>query len=87
MQVDKEKLLKQLDEKWKNVHCPYCNDHKWTADPNIVTIVKVEEDKKMNLGGRFQPFIAVTCGCCGNTALVNALVLDCIKDEKEDKEV
>ena len=87
MQIDKEKLLKELDEKWKKVKCPYCEDHKWTVDPTIMTTVEVKEDKHMNLGGKFQPFVTVTCRCCGNTVLVNALVLDCIKDEKENKEV
>ncbi len=86
MQINKEKLQKNLDEKWKAVHCPYCNDHKWTVDPTIMTLVEVEENKQITLGGKFQPLVAVTCRCCGNVALVNTLILDCI-DEKEYKEV
>lgn len=82
MQVDKEKLVKTLEERWKNVPCPYCGDHKWTVDPTIRTTIEVTQDKKMNFGGEFQPFVAVTCRCCGNTAFVNALVLDCIKEEE-----
>ncbi len=86
MQVDKEKLVKELDEKWNKVSCPYCGKHKWTVDPTIMTTVEVSENKQMTLGGKFQPLVAVTCRCCGNTAFVNTLILDCIKDEKENKE-
>ncbi len=86
MQIDKEKLVKELDEKWKKVSCPYCKQHQWTVDPTIMTTLEVKENKQIKLGGKFQPMVAVTCRCCGNTVFVNALVLDCIKDEKENKE-
>ena len=87
MEIDTEKLVKKLDEKWKKVDCPYCGDHKWTVDPTIMTTVEVRGNKYMSNGGKFQPFVAVTCRCCGNTVLVNALILDCIKDMGENKEV
>ena len=88
MKIDEKKLVKQLDEKWKNIPCPYCKDHKWTVDPTIVTTIEVDNNKQINLNGRFQPLVAVTCRCCGNTTFVNALILNCLEDEKkvEDKQ-
>lgn len=84
MRINHKKLIEQLDEKWKDVHCPYCGVHKWTVDPTIMTPLEVTSDKQMNLGGRFQPLVPVTCRCCGSTTFVNALVLGCIEEGKEE---
>ncbi len=83
MKVNSKKLVKQLDEKWKDVKCPYCSEHKWTVDPTIMTLFEVDENMEVNIGGKFQPLIPVTCRCCGNTTFVNALILDCIDEGRE----
>ena len=83
MRINPDKLLKKLDEKWKDIPCPFCGDHEWTVDPTIVTPLEVNSNKQMNLGGKFHPLVPVTCRCCGYTAFINALVLDCIEDGKE----
>lgn len=91
MKVNQEKLIKLLNEKWKGISCPYCQSTQWNVDPAIMTTIEVSEDKGMQLGGRFMPFITVTCGNCGNTVLVNSLVLGCLdgvdnnKEEKSEK--
>lgn len=82
MRINHEKLIEKLDEKWKEVPCPFCKDHNWTVDPTIMTPLEVTQNKEMNLGGRIQPLVAVTCRCCGYTAFINALVLGCIEDGK-----
>lgn len=84
MRVNHEKLIKELDEKWKDVNCPYCKQHQWTVDPTIMTPLEVSSNMQMNLGGRFQPLVPITCRCCGYTAFVNALVLGCIEEGKEE---
>ncbi len=80
MKINTEKLVKRLNQKWKDIPCPFCGDHKWSVDPKIVTPVEVLANKKMNLGGRFQPLVPITCGCCGYTAFINALVMDCVEE-------
>ena len=84
MRINHEKLIENLDEKWKSVPCPFCEKHNWTVDPTIMSPLEVTSDKQMNLGGRFQPLVPVTCRCCGYTAFVNALVLGCIEEGKEE---
>lgn len=83
MRINREKLIKQLDEKWKDVKCPYCGYHKWAVDPKVMTLAEVDENMKINIGGRFQPLISVSCTCCGNVNLINALILNCIEEGKE----
>ena len=87
MEVDANKLVKELNERWKNIPCPYCRDHNWTVDPTIVTTVEVGKNKQINLRGRLQPLVAVTCRCCGNTTFVNTIILNCIKEEKKGEEM
>ena len=84
MKINTDKLLNKLNEKWKDIPCPFCKDHNWTVDPTIVTLLEVNENKQMNLGGRFQPLIPITCRCCGYTAFINALVIECLEERNED---
>ena len=85
MKINHQKLVKQLQKRWKDVDCPYCKDHNWTVDPIIVTLPEVSSDMKVRLGGRFQPLIPVTCRCCGYTAFVNAIILNCVETEDDGK--
>ena len=86
LKVNQEKLIKLLHEKWNGIACPYCQSAQWNVDPAIMTTIEVGEDKGMKIGGRFMPFITVMCKNCGNTVLVNSLVLGCLEgiDNKEE---
>ena len=79
MIVDTDKLAKELEKRWKNIPCPFCEDHNWRIDPKIVTPIDVGNNKRLNLE-KIQPLIPVTCGCCGYTAFINALVLGCVRE-------
>lgn len=80
MKINNEILIKNLNEKWKGISCPYCQSAEWTVDTSIVTPIEVGEKKEMKLGGKFQPLIPVSCRNCGNTVFINGLILGCLDD-------
>lgn len=84
MKINTDKLINSLNKKWHGSRCPYCQNNQWTVDTAIFTPIEVSENKGMKLGGRFQPLIAVSCNNCGNTVLVNGLILDCLDDINEN---
>lgn len=86
MKVNSEKLINKLNEKWKGINCPYCQTSQWTVEPTIVTPITVDENKAMQIGGEFQPLIPVSCRNCGNTVLINGLILGCLDDVNKEKE-
>ncbi len=86
MKINTERLLRNLETRWNRIPCPYCQNSAWTVDPSVVTTVEVNENKTMVIGGKFQPLVPVTCRNCGNTVLVNALILDCLEDVENEGE-
>lgn len=85
MKINSETLIKKLNEKWQGRSCPYCQNTQWTVDTSIVTPIEVDENKNMMIGGKFQPLIPVSCRNCGNTVLVNGLILGCIDEIENEK--
>lgn len=77
MEAKKEELLNKLSEKWNNAQCPYCGSKHWTVDPNIMTLSPTYS-RPHKEGIELLPVVAVTCQECGNTVLVNAVVLGCL---------
>ena len=69
MKVNREKLIENINRNWTSKNCPMCGKNDWIIDANIMTMVSVEEDKSISLGGNMKilPVIAVTCKQCGNT--------------------
>ena len=81
MEAKKEDLLRKLTEKWHDAKCPYCGGNHWTVDPTIMTLSPTHI-KPHKEGTEMLPVIAVTCQGCGNTVLVNAVVLDVVRKEE-----
>ena len=70
--------------------CSLCGTLKWTLVDAIVVTHTQEEFPKIVLGGQSLPSIALVCTNCGNTHLLNLLVLglgDLLeKSEQEDSQ-
>jgi hypothetical protein len=64
-------LTKFLNEKWKNSACPQCTVNNWQVNGWLTMIVS--DRIGIVLGGPVIPIIALSCGNCGNTIMVNAL--------------
>ncbi len=85
MKIDEEKLLTKLDNLWKDKQCPICRNSNWGIDNKIVTPVNVDENKNIELGGKFSPLIPITCDNCGYTIFINALKLGVLELDEGDK--
>ena len=80
MKVNKDKLLKKINEKWTTKQCPMCGNNNWNIDSDMMTMVGVGSDKSISLGGKMIPVVAITCNECGNTIFVNPLAIKCVDD-------
>lgn len=78
MNVNREKLIATINSKWKQKTCPMCGENKWDIGNQMITMVGVGEDKSIQLGGQFMPLVPIVCSACGNTVLVNPLVVGCV---------
>lgn len=85
MKLDTDKFIRKLNELWKNKQCPICENVHWGIDNRIVTPLNVDETKSINIGGKFNPLIQVTCDTCGYTIFINALKLGALDVDEEEK--
>lgn len=79
--LDEKKLLKELSDKWQGRTCPMCIQGNWIVSENIFELREFKEGNLVIGGTPIQPVIPVTCDNCGNTILVNPIILDCIEKE------
>ena len=70
---DGNKILEHLKTHWGKRACPMCGKGPWNALDSTYQLTEYNEGSLV-LGGPLVPVIPVTCGSCGNTVLVNAIV-------------
>jgi predicted nucleic-acid-binding Zn-ribbon protein len=70
---DSNKIIEHLKEKWFAKPCPMCGGGPWNVQDSTFQLTEFNEGNLI-LGGPVIPIIPVTCGNCGYTALVNAIV-------------
>lgn len=80
MNINRKKLISTINSKWQTKSCPLCGKNNWDIGDQMITMVGVGEDKSIQLGGQFMPLIPVVCSNCGNTILINPLVIKCVDD-------
>ncbi len=88
MEVDREKVVAWLKEKWKvPTVCPVCGHNNW----NI--LAQAWEAREYHGGPmmartKLLPFVSVMCNFCGHTLLFNAIALDVVErpQEAEDED-
>lgn len=82
--LNQEKLIKHINSKWGTKLCPYCGQNDWNVGESIVSTVTVGNNREMQIGGRFQPLVTITCNHCGNTIFVNGLIAGAIDSDMEE---
>jgi hypothetical protein len=55
--------------------CPVCHKGPWTLVDQFVPIALSSTPSSIELGGQILPSIALVCQTCGNTQILNLLVL------------
>ena len=68
-----EKVIAFLGEKWGNRACPMCGKGPWSVQDRIFQLSEFHQGSLV-VGGPLIPIIPVTCGNCGHTVLVNAIL-------------
>lgn len=74
-----EKFLSELNMLWEDKHCPYCGG-KWIVSDKIFELREYQDGNLVIGGVPIQPVVPVTCEKCGNTVLINPLVLKAIEE-------
>ena len=77
MTIKKEKLIQTLNQKWLNDKCIMCGFNDWKiSGEDVFMIFNYHKDGVLPLhSNKFLPLVSLTCGNCGNTILINPLVL------------
>ena len=84
MKLNQEIFLNKINTLWKNKMCPICGNTHWGIEEGIVTPVNVDENKAINLGGKFAPLVSITCDKCGYTMFINAFKLGALDLEEKN---
>jgi hypothetical protein len=73
----KKEILAKILEKTKGQLgvCPICRNPQWTLNDGIVSLIVQENVHHMVIGGPTLPCVSMTCVNCGNTQLLNLLIL------------
>lgn len=71
--IDEKKIISHLKEKWEARLCPMCGKGPWNVQDSTYQLMEFNEGAFV-VGGPVIPVIPITCGNCGNTVLVNAIL-------------
>ena len=77
--LNAEKILKELNEKWRGQPCPYCGGN-WVISNKVFELREFQNGNIVIGVGPIQPVVPVTCDNCGNTVLINPLVLGALEE-------
>jgi len=67
------KAISYLQNKWGSRPCPMCGKGPWNVQDSTYQLTEYNEGGLV-VGGPVIPVIPVTCGNCGHTVLVNAIL-------------
>lgn len=80
-QVDLAPANEWLISRWPaHRPCPLCNHEEWRIGPSFAQIPT--SALGLYTPPRITPCVAVVCGHCGNTVLLNALIMGLLPEEK-----
>lgn len=83
MELKIDVIRNVISDKW--IHgCPMCGGRHWSVDEKIImTPIQLNADRSYKFDGKIVPIVPVMCVNCGNTVLINPLVVDAI-DKLDD---
>lgn len=86
---DRQRITDAIDGRVKGWQCRLCDQNDWTLAEGIIALGVQDKPGTVVVGGRVLPCIALTCSNCGNTLLLNMVMLglrDMVeKHEEEEK--
>ncbi len=70
---DTEKFIAFIGEKWGGRPCPMCSKGPWSVQGSVFQLSEFHQGSIV-VGGPLIPVVPVTCGNCGYTVIVNAIL-------------
>jgi hypothetical protein len=71
--IKTDAVIAFLNSKWGNRSCPMCNKGPWSVQDRVFQLNEFHQGNLV-VGGPLIPVIPVSCGNCGHTVLVNAII-------------
>ncbi len=86
MELKSDVIKEIVSKKW--IHgCPMCGSRHWSMDEKmIMTPIQLNTDRSFKFDGKVLPVVPVMCTNCGNTVLINPLVVDAVDKMDDDLE-
>ena len=84
--VDSEKFINHLKEKWKGSACPLCKTGNWTVSDKVYELREFHDGNMVIGGGPIVPIVPVTCDNCGTTILVNSILAGTTAQKKGEEQ-
>jgi len=72
-EIKTDAVIAFLNSKWGNRSCPMCNKGPWSVQDRVFQLNEFHQGNLV-VGGPLIPVIPVSCGNCGHTVLVNAII-------------
>ena len=77
-----QEIIDFLNDKWNGTPCPMCRKGEWSVTDKVFELREFHEGNLV-IGGPgtpIVPVIPVTCKNCGNTVLINPMVVGLLKE-------
>lgn len=73
--INQDKLINILNEKWGNRPCNMCGTGNWLVSDKVFELREFNNGDLIIGGGPITPLVTITCSECGNTILINPIVI------------
>lgn len=84
-EIQRQKLLEKLNSFGSPPICPICKSNTWAISDSLFEIREFHEGK-LKIGGNIYPLVPLTCSKCGNTYLLNAVILELLDPQKKEEQ-
>lgn len=73
--INQDKLINILNEKWGNRPCNMCGNGNWLVSDKVFELREFNNGDLIIGGGPITPLVTITCSECGNTILINPIAI------------
>lgn len=85
---EKRRLLELIDDTWRKKNCILCGESKWTLSGTVFEMREMQQEGDIGIDKKLPifPVIPIACQKCGNTHLINPVVIGLFDEDLLDEE-